>query len=532
MTRAPTFAASSADAPESIEALGRRFNLEALREISDDMLDPSLIADVPVEWARSHNILPIRRKDQICVITSAPSDLAARQSLALLLGENPVPLLAERAMISAAIERCYASRPGTARAFIEDLDAATTPPGSTSQSSANDLLQTSAAAPVTQLVNLILLEAVKADASDVHIEPGAGSMRVRIRVDGILYEQASPPKHLQEALLSRLKVMARMDIAEKRLPQDGATRVRVGERETDLRISTVPVNNGERMVLRLLNRETSLRPLGDLGLAPGLRTGIERILNEPSGMLIAAGPTGSGKTTTLYAALQRLNNGRQNIMTIEDPVEVTLAGLGQIQVKPRIGLTFANGLRHILRQDPDIILVGEIRDLETAEIAVRASLTGHLVLSTLHTGDAAGTVVRLADMGLPPYLLAACLRGVVAQRLARRLCPACRKLEEPAPGGPQEILPLQPELRAGPIWTATGCAACREGFRGRTGVFELLEMDAELADEFRRGLTGADAVREMARGKGMRTLLEDAIQKAISGETSFAEVLRVVGTIR
>jgi general secretion pathway protein E len=519
-----------AEAADTLEALGRRYRLEILRELDDALLDPSLIADVPVDWARAHNLLPVRRAGRVCVLTSAPADVAARQSLALLLGEDPLPLLADRALIAAGIERCYASRPDTARSFLEDLGPAGEHPPPASGPAASDLLQASADAPVSQLVNLILLEAVKAGASDVHIEPGSGSLRVRIRVDGILYEQASPPKHLQEALLSRLKVMARMDIAEKRLPQDGAARVRVGEREADLRVSTVPVADGERMVLRLLHRETALRPLTGLGLPAELLGRLERILDEPSGMLLAAGPTGSGKTTSLYAALQRLNNGRLNIMTIEDPVEVAVAGLGQIQVKPKIGLTFAGGLRHILRQDPDAILVGEIRDLETAEIAVRASLTGHLVLSTLHTHDAAGTVVRLADMGLPPYLLAACLRGVLAQRLVRRLCPACRRLEPPAPGGPQTLLPLPPEARGQALWTAVGCAACREGYRGRTGVFELLEMDAEFADAFRRGLAGAAALRELARRKGMRPLLEDAIRKALAGETTLAEVLRVVGT--
>ncbi len=521
---------TAGDAPTSIEDMARRYGMELLHELDDSLFDPALIEQLPVDWARTHNLLPVRRNGKVCALTSSPGDIAARQSLALLLGESPTPLLAERAMIASAIERCYTARPGTAQSFIEELAPPDLPIAPTPVHPANDLLQASADAPVSSLVNLILLEAVKAGASDVHIEPGSGNLRVRIRVDGILYEQASPPKHLQEALLSRLKVMARMDIAEKRLPQDGAARVRVGEREIDLRISTVPVAEGERMVMRLLESANALRAISELGLPPELRCAIERMLEEPSGMLLAVGPTGSGKTTTLYAALKRLNTGRLNIMTIEDPVEVTVQGIGQIQVKPRIGLTFAGGLRHILRQDPDVVLLGEIRDLETAEIAMRASLTGHLVLSTLHTNDAAGTVVRLADMGLPPYLLAAGLRGVLAQRLLRRLCSVCRRLEPPKTGGPQELLPLTQENRERPAWTAVGCPACREGYRGRTGAFELLTMDAELSDELRRGPPDASALRGMARSKGMRPLIEDAVNKALTGDTSFAEVLRAVGT--
>ena len=436
-------------------------------------------------------------------------------------------MLTPRDEILRVIEKCYFSRTESARDFLRDLAPSGTPKEEGRRS--DDLLQDAENAPVTQLVNLILLDAVKSGASDVHVEPFQSALRIRRRVDGLLYEQASPPKHLEAALVSRLKVMAHLDIAERRLPQDGVARVRVGEREIDIRVSTIPVAEGERVVLRLLNRESALLPMDRLGLPDPALSILNELLSEPSGILIVAGPTGSGKTTTLYAILQQLDTEHINILTIEDPIEYQIPNIGQIQVKPKIGLTFASGLRHILRQDPDVILVGEVRDIETAEIAIRASLTGHLVFTTLHTNDAPGTLVRLLDIGIEPYLLAASLRAVISQRLVRTLCPQCRK-QEPLQGESSAVLDrIRTKLGNHPAWVAQGCPACFKGYRGRTGLFEMMRVGPEVAEAIRQGQTQAAGLRALAIRQGMTTLLDDGIERIRKGQTSVQEVLRVIG---
>ncbi|MBU4198774.1 MAG: Flp pilus assembly complex ATPase component TadA [Verrucomicrobia bacterium] len=513
--------------PHDLDVLGRKFRLDVVTSVTEEMLDPELVANLPVEWARSHAMLPVHFRSQIAVLTAQPDDLSGQKHLELLLGRELLPVLASRETITSAIERCYFSRQETPLEFLRDMDplAATV----IVESRSDDLLQVAENAPVTQLINLILLEAVKGGASDVHVEPFESRLRVRYRIDGQLYEQASPPKHLEPALISRLKVMAHMDISEKRLPQDGVARVRIGEREIDIRVSTIPVAEGERVVLRLLNRNTALLPLSGLGLSDAMLASLGSILQESHGVFLVCGPTGSGKTTTLYAALQRLNKDRTNILTIEDPIEYQLPDIGQIQVKPKIGLTFAAGLRHILRQDPDTILVGEIRDLETAEIAIRASLTGHLVFSTLHTNDAPSAVIRLIDMGIEPYLLAASLRAIMAQRLVRCLCPVCRErvpAENPAP-----VLPAAVKEKIGkkPIWQARGCPACLDGYHGRTGLFELMMVDAEMAEAIRTASSDSRRIYELAVRRGMITLLDDGLVKLADGVTSLAEIMRTLG---
>ncbi|MDP2990071.1 MAG: GspE/PulE family protein, partial [Kiritimatiellota bacterium] len=467
-----------------------------------------------------------------------PTAISAQKHLELLLNQELKPLLAPQAVIMNAIERSYFSRSDTAREFLRDLDEHAPIPNKAPPRS-DDLLQVAEHAPITQLINLILLEAIKASASDIHVEPFESRLRIRFRIDGMLYEQTSPPKHLEPALISRLKVMAHMDIAEKRLPQDGVARVRIGEREIDIRVSSIPVAEGERVVLRLLNRNTTVLPLVGLGLSVATLEAIDRLLLEPNGIIIVSGPTGSGKTTTLYAALQQLNKSRSNILTIEDPIEYHIPDIGQIQVKPKIGLTFASGLRHILRQDPDTILVGEIRDLETAEIAVRASLTGHLVFTTLHTNDAPSAVVRMIDMGVEPYLLAACLRAVLAQRLIRRLCTVCRQpatLTEAEiailPGSAGALRPGEKTARCAvptAVWSPQGCPACLEGYKGRTGLFELMIVNADMADAIRAEHPNSQSLRELAIRGGMTTLLDDGTEKLARGLTSFAELLRTIG---
>jgi general secretion pathway protein E len=396
------------------------------------------------------------------------------------------------------------------------------------EKSRDDLLRVADQAPVTQLVNMILLDAVKAGASDVHIEPFETRVRIRIRVDGLLYEQAEPPKHVETGLVSRLKVMAKLDIAERRLPQDGTARVRVGEREIDIRVSTIPVAEGERVVLRLLNRESAARPLTDLGMSPGTIEIFRGVIREPHGVILVTGPTGSGKTTTLYATLRELDTQHINVLTIEDPIEYQLPSVGQMQVKPKIGLTFAQGLRHILRQDPDVILVGETRDLETAEVVIRAALTGHLVFTTLHTNDATSAPLRLIDMGIPPYLLSSALRASLAQRLARSLCPSCKTEYTATTDDMAAFGPAGRRLFGARLWKAKGCPNCLGGYKGRTGLFELMTINTELQEAIRGGLS-AQEFRRRAGGLGMKTLLDDVLEKVLEGTTSAAEALRVVG---
>lgn len=527
----PVAEVSTGEARQQAEEAGKlagEYGLPFMDSIEPGSLDPVLVANIPVEWARANCMLPVRIGGRPSVLLADPRQTRQQEYVSLLVGEDLAPVLAPRGVILQCIESCYYSKEDSPREFLKDL-ARTDRGAGPAQARTDDLLQVAEKAPVTQLVNLILLDAVKHRASDIHFEPFEAKLRVRYRIDGILFEQASPPKHLEESLVSRLKIMARLDIAEKRLPQDGMARVRVGEREIDIRMSTVPVAEGERIVLRLLDRDSALLPLEILGMPPDLLDAFHTLLKQPNGIIVVSGPTGSGKTTTLYAALQQLNAARRNIMTIEEPIEYQLPDIGQIQVKPKIGLTFANGLRHILRQDPDIILVGETRDLETAEIAVRASLTGHLVFTTLHTNDAAGSVLRLVDMGVEPYLLAACLKGVLAQRLVRRLCTHCRRETVVSAQEAAACGRLGRSLAGTRAWVPVGCPACLEGYAGRTGLFELMKVDADMSTLLRSGSAGVDRLRALAEEHGMRSLDADGLRKVADGVTSVAELLSVVG---
>lgn len=524
-----SFGEKPVPAPDNSVTLAATYGLQHLPEIFDEMLDSSLVSRLPVDWARSHCLLPVRIDGELCVLTASPGNIAAQESLCLLLDEELRPVVAPAGVILKGIERCYFKRQDSPEEFIKDMSA----PDETGKQSGNvrseDLLQIAGEAPVTRLINLILLEAMKARTSDIHFEPFESRLRVRYRIDGTLYEQSSSPKHMELALVSRLKVMAHMDIAEKRLPQDGMARVRVGEREIDIRVSTVPVAEGERVVLRLLDRASALLPLASLGMPAKVMVDFAGLLTQTYGLILVTGPTGSGKTTTLYAAICQLDRESLNIMTIEDPIEYQIPGIGQIQVKPKIGLTFASGLRHVLRQDPDVILVGETRDAETAETAARSSLTGHLVFSTLHTNDAASAMVRMTDIGVEPYLLAASLRGVLAQRLLRRLCPVCRVATSPTD---QELKALgghAASLGGRPVWKAKGCPECLGGYKGRTGIYELIVVDPGIQEFIRLGKSSVGEMRRLARESGMNDLMGDAISKALDGSTSLAEILHVLG---
>ena len=510
---------------DALQAQARAAGLPFVAAADAAWLKPQWIEKLPVDWARAHQLIPVERDGELYGLTANPASVARLDELSLLLGRDVYPLLTTPESVRQAIDACYAQRESplwSQEPAAEARGAAVAP------ERAEDLLRASDDAPVAQYVNGLLLDAVRRRASDVHVEPFESHLQVRFRVDGFLYAQPQPPKSIEAALVSRLKVMARLDIAEHRLPQDGMAKVRVGAREFDIRVSTVPVAHGERVVLRLLNQDSLLRPLGGLGMPASIESDFRRVLAEPNGVVLVTGPTGSGKTTTLYAALQGLDTGRLNVMTIEDPIEYQLQGIAQIQVKPKIGLTFAQGLRHILRQDPDVILLGEIRDAETAEIAIRASLTGHLVFSTLHTNDALSAVVRLVDMGVPAYLLASALRGCLAQRLVRQLCPACRLISTATEDELRALGPKAASLRGQPVWRPVGCPECLGGYRDRAGLYEWIRFDASWESVLRRGVDG-DALRQHAQRNGCASLLDDGIDRIRSGATSVEEVLRVIG---
>lgn len=503
-----------------IRGLAEQFHCDFITTIKDEMIDPDLVSNIPLEYARSRSLLPIRYKKSIGLLTSDPIAVVENTDLALLLGEEPIPVLATDRAIHAGIERCYFQRRESTRELLEGMDESEEV--HRPDHDGGDLLRSSDQAPVTQFVNLMLLEALKADASDIHIEPYNRRLQIRFRIDGHLYDHTAPPKNMEASLISRLKIMARVDIAEKRLPQDGMAKVTVGEREVDVRVSTVPVAEGERMVLRLLRHDQELMSLADLGMSPRMLESFNRLLLEPNGVIWVTGPTGSGKTTTLYAALQCIDTRRKNVLTIEDPIEYQLPDIGQINVRPKIGLTFSQALRHVLRQDPDVILVGETRDDETAEIVVRASLTGHLVFSTLHTNDALSAVTRLVDMGVQRYLVAESSRAAIAQRLVRRLCSACKAPFEARDDAPES-------LRGKTIYRAVGCDACREGYAGRVGIYELIRIDAPLQEAIRRNAPLAE-LQTLARNQDSVSMREDGLEKVAAGATSLEELTAVIGT--
>ena len=474
---------------------------------------------LPYGFARAHGVL-VAGAD---LLHRPDAELAALLEVQRLFG----PELAWRALEPAAFERALQAHYRDSATEAADIAAgAGTDLAALADSAAqvDDLLDERDDSPVIRLINALLLEAVKDNASDIHVETLERRLVVRFRIDGVLRDVIEPPRALAPLLVSRIKVMARLDIAEKRMPHDGRVTVRVGGHEIDVRVSTIPTQHGERVVMRLLDRGGAPLDLASLGMAGRDRALFERLLDRPHGMLLVTGPTGSGKTTTLYAALARLNDRRRNIMTVEDPIEYALEGIGQTQVNPRTDMSFARGLRAILRQDPDVIMVGEIRDQETAQVAVRAAMTGHFMLSTLHTNSAVGSVTRLIDMGVERYLLAPMLVGLVAQRLVRRLCPACRVAGQ---ADAREAALLGGAIAAGaPLWRPGGCPSCHgEGYRGRTGLYEIVAVDAAMAALIHDGAPEA-ALTAAARAQGP-SLLDDGLSRIADGTTSVEEVARV-----
>ncbi|UCF87913.1 MAG: type II secretion system ATPase GspE [bacterium] len=483
---------------------------------------------LPIQNARKHNIFPFRDPETgaICLAANHVDD-EVLENVRTLFAEEVQPVLSTRRAISEAINRTYERSSESAGNVIEDLENGDLAIRVSELEEPQDLLDSSDEAPIINFVNSVLYEAVKERASDIHVEPFENDLSVRYRVDGVLHNVHSLSKKLHSPILSRVKIMASLDIAEKRLPQDGRIRIKIAGKDIDIRVSTVPTSFGERAVLRLLDRSQVLLGLSEIGMGEDHLRAVERITTSSHGITLVTGPTGSGKTTTLYAALTRINSADKNIITVEDPVEYQLAGISQIQVNPRIDLTFANGLRSILRQDPNVIMVGEIRDLETAEIAIQASLTGHLVFSTLHTNDAAGAVTRLIDMGVEPFLVASSVNAILAQRLVRVICAHCKEQFEPLPEEMEEIGIEPKELPEGGLWRGAGCVHCLDtGYLGRTGIYELLVVtDSIKATVLRNPDSGS--IKRAALAEKMRTLRQDGARKVLKGITTIEEVLRV-----
>ncbi|HEV8473139.1 MAG TPA: type II secretion system ATPase GspE [Methylomirabilota bacterium] len=520
---------------EALVALGAASAEDVLRALaiqqdlpfmSRDELPSALpvLKNLSAKYLRTYAVCPVSVEGgQLTVATADPlnpvvvDDLRQSTGLAVKLVVSPPDAIAE------AIDRTYDGANASAlQRIVEGIDDEGGPDG---DEDVNHLRDMAFEAPVVRLVNLLVENAITQEASDIHIEPFEDTLRIRYRVDGILYDQEAPPRRLQAAVTSRIKIMAEMNIAERRLPQDGRIRVNLHGTRVDIRVSTMPTVHGESIVMRLLQRASVFHPLEKLGFPAATLRRFESLIKRPHGILLVTGPTGSGKTTTLYAALDKINSSERKIITVEDPVEYQLKGVNQIAVKPKIGLTFATGLRHIVRQDPDVILVGEIRDLETAEIAIQASLTGHLVFSTLHTNDAPGAVTRLQDMGVEPYLVASVLEGVLAQRLVRRICAGCRVPDTPSAADLDTLGVSAPAGTA--LFRGKGCDECRgTGYRGRSGIYELFPITEDARSLILRRTPSRD-IRRYAVEQGMLTLRMDGWTRAREGVTTVEEVLRV-----
>ncbi|MCL6522255.1 MAG: GspE/PulE family protein [Firmicutes bacterium] len=510
--------------------------------------DPSVARSVPDWVARRYRLLPVRREAQRLVVAMAdPTDLEALEEVRLRTGQEVEPVLADEEELDEAVGRIFglletaerATRSAEARGQRASRreregragEAGPEADGPGAVEAASEPLPGEGQAPVVEFVQNLLAQALREKASDIHLEPGEGSFAIRFRVDGDLHLAMSPPPALHAAVVSRLKVLAGMDIAERRLPQDGRFRTVVEGREVDCRCSSMPTVHGEKMVIRLLDKRGGGARLDALGLPPEVVERLRELVRRPYGMILLTGPTGSGKSTTLAALLQEVDRSRLNVVTIEDPVEYEIPGVNQSQVNVRAGLTFGLALRHFLRQDPDVIMVGEIRDRETADTAVRAALTGHLLLSTLHTNDAPSSVPRLAEMGVEPFLIASSLLGVLGQRLVRVLCPVCRQ-PYPAGAGAAELF-AQAGLELAPgatLYRPAGCSSCRNGYAGRTAIAELMPVSPALRERIGAGAT-ADELRRLAVAEGMRPLRQAGLELARQGVTSVEEVLRVTEAV-
>ena len=507
-------------------AMSRSLGVDYIDDLSSMNVAEEFVAAVPIGFARQHRLLGFAGETgTMRVALVDPAHWEQVQVVSRFLRRSVEPFFAPGAAVSAAINRAYEKRSGQALAFIEKLDRADVLDEVRKLSGRGDLLDGAGRAPVVRLVDLVLLEAVKSEASDIHIQPYEDNLVIRTRIDGMLYDSYTLPKSIQDEIVSRVKVMGRMNIAEKRVAQDGRATVQMGERIIDLRIASLPTSYGERIVIRLLDKSARLYELSELGMDARTLRLFKQLITVEHGLILVTGPTGSGKSTTLYSALKQINSKEKNVLTLEDPIEYQLEGISQTQVSDKKGMTFASGLRSVLRQDPDVIMVGEIRDAETATMAIQSSLTGHMVFSTLHTNDAASAVTRLLDLGIEPYLVASSVVGVLAQRLVRLVCPSCA----------QAYTPHRVELDwlgvsvsdAANMRQGAGCEACRgTGYRGRQGTFELLVVDDEIRRLISARATAAE-IKSAAVAAGTRTLRDDGIRKILAGATTISEVERV-----
>jgi len=488
------------------------------------------IQNVPVQFARTHGLIAVADAGTVVKIaTNRPLDVQPMDDLATMLGREVEAVLAVRSEIASLINRAYRHKADGVDEALQDVKDTDIVSMAENIQESEDLLDANKA-PVIKLVNMLLFQALKLRASDIHLQPFPDRLQVRMRIDGLLYDMESIPRRAQEAIVSRVKVMGKMDIAERRMPQDGRASIRIGDGDVDVRISTVPVAGGERVVFRILDKTTKIYSLDQIGLSENAQRTIERYINYSHGIIFVTGPTGSGKTTTLYGCLDAINAPDLNILTIEDPVEYNLEGISQVQVNTKKGLTFAAGLRSFLRQDPDVMMVGEVRDAETADIAIRAALTGHLVFSTVHTNDSASTVTRLIDIGLEPYLVSSSLLLVAAQRLLRTVCANCREPVTPD----QKTLYLLEDLKLTPdqfpdgkLLTGKGCDECfRSGFAGRTAIYEVMPIDPVIQEQIVNKTT-ASAIKRGAIERGLETLRMNGVEKLLQGLTTPDEVLRV-----
>lgn len=517
-----------------LEALSEEYRIPFWKKLPVDHIETGFASHFPIQYLKKQKVVPLTDTPQgAVVVVNDPLSFQAADDVCRVLNmqERSFVLSTQEEIIS-AINLAYDLSRSTAKEFFEEMSGESTDSLISEIEEKGDLLDETSDAPIIKLLNLLLSGAVKDRASDIHIEPYQSNVKVRYRIDGILYDILSLPRKIHSPLVSRVKVMASLNIAEKRLPQDGRIEIKIADRSVDIRVSTIPTSFGERVVLRLLDKTSSVLMLSDLGMDHEKVGIFNRLIKSPYGIILVTGPTGSGKTTTLYAALSTINSPEVNIITIEDPVEYQIEGIGQIQVNPKINLTFAQGLRSIVRQDPDVILVGEIRDLETAEIAIQSSLTGHLVFSTLHTNDAASAVTRLIDMGIEPYLVTSSVIAIIAQRLVRVLCPKCKETYIPDEESLANLGLDKSQTEGKVFYRKNGCAACMNtGYRGRTAIFEILILD----DAIKRIIlktSDSNQIQDEAVRRGMATLLADGARKVMEGTTTIEEVFRVTRILK
>ena len=514
---------------EMVSALSKQWDIPSVQTISELEVDPAVLDKLPVNYLRKYTMVPVKLlHDTMVVAVHDPSEQEAFFDISRILHLKDIKrVLAPKQEILGAINRLVEMKDENAKdimgdieeeedEFLKDLE------------SIQDITAMETEAPIIRLVNRLMVQAFRERASDIHVEPYPNDVKIRFRVDGILHDVLSLPKRLHPAVVSRIKVMATLNIAEKRLPQDGRIGIKLGDHSVDLRISLVPTVNGERVVMRILDKSSVLLGLEELGYYADDLAIMEHFITQEHGIILVTGPTGSGKTTSLYSMLSKVNSPDKNILTIEDPIEYQLKGIGQIPVNAKVGLTFASGLRSIVRQDPDIILVGEIRDLETAEIAIQAALTGHLVFSTLHTNDASSAITRLIDMGIEPFLVTSSVNAIVAQRLARKICPVCKQQYFPESETLLEI-GLSHEMlgKDGFLWRGAGCNEClNTGYKGRTGIYEILTVSDAIKTTILK-TSDSNIIKKQAVSEGLHTLREDGARKVEDGITTIEEVLRV-----